>query len=877
MLIILISFFLSLFYNGFVVTNGNVEGVSSWVQETENEFLNGTFNNLNLTSNHSHTELKLSDTIRYTWINNTPEFTPTGRFGFSISSVYGTDKVVIFGGLDSDFNKLNDTWIYDISESVWTEAQLNNSPPPMYYHDMASIWGTDKILLLTDTCNTWIYDLSENTWSNQNLGLEQRWHFALASVHGDDKVVLFGGIYRGPASRCGGAQDYFNDTWIFDLSEKSWKLMNPVTQPYEREGHSMIGIPGTDKVIMFGGYVLYSDCRNKIGYPGEEPSSCFIYDISDDNWTAANVPFKGKAEATFIDQTKEILVIGGIYFNETWIYNYTNNVWTKINSNSYLNSLYYLRMVSIQGTNSALIFGGAILDGIWHYLSETWIFTSRSNYKNGTYISTPYNFGKKANLLNLSWNSSISPDTDIKFQLRSASKLEELSLKRFLGPNGKQDTFYSMSPSEIWSGHNNDSWIQYIAYFESKLINKTPILRSINIIYNFKPKLENPTVKVEIINDIRNFNFTIKYVDQDNDKPMYANLEINGNNYTLKEQAKSDKIYSEGIIYWRCFKLKAGDYSYRFFTSDEYSNFSTKLTPLKIDRRPIVNIKIVPSTINITTDDIQQFKCYGYDLDKNNISIDPIFEITGGGVINKTGNFIASTVGNWTLYANYSGVSGSTKINILPGALNKIIITPQNHEMEINQSQIFSALGYDSDENFVKITPTWSTNGGGKIDQYGNYTSKKTGNWTIYANCSNISGYTDVKVIGNETILDYDIDNDKIPDIWEQKYGLNSTNASDAKMDYDNDNLTNFEEYLNRTNPYNPDSDGDGYNDGFEIKNGSNPLDKNDFPLIKKEKSKNNKPEDSLYRIYYISIGLVTVIFLLILAFHLKNKYKKDK
>ena len=53
---------------------------------------------------------------------------------------------------------------------------------------------------------------------------------------------------------------------------------------------------------------------------------------------------------------------------------------------------------------------------------------------------------------------------------------------------------------------------------------------------------------------------------------------------------------------------------------------------------------------------------------------------------------------------------------------------------------------------------------------------------------------------------DEDDDNDLMPDKWEKKYGLNSSDSSDGDLDFDNDNFTNFIEYQTSTNPINPDS-----------------------------------------------------------------------
>ncbi|MFW9922653.1 MAG: hypothetical protein ACFFDW_05100 [Candidatus Thorarchaeota archaeon] len=62
-----------------------------------------------------------------------------------------------------------------------------------------------------------------------------------------------------------------------------------------------------------------------------------------------------------------------------------------------------------------------------------------------------------------------------------------------------------------------------------------------------------------------------------------------------------------------------------------------------------------------------------------------------------------------------------------------------------------------------------------------------------------------------------DSDEDQIPDIFEYNNGLNLTDSSDAQMDFDNDQLTNYEEYMYWTDLYNPDTDGDNLTDYEEM------------------------------------------------------------
>lgn len=69
-----------------------------------------------------------------------------------------------------------------------------------------------------------------------------------------------------------------------------------------------------------------------------------------------------------------------------------------------------------------------------------------------------------------------------------------------------------------------------------------------------------------------------------------------------------------------------------------------------------------------------------------------------------------------------------------------------------------------------------------------------------------------------------DADKDGLPDSWERKYGFNAHLKDLISEDDDNDGLNSFEEYEQGTDPYDPDSDSDGYSDGTEVANDYNPL-----------------------------------------------------
>lgn len=68
-----------------------------------------------------------------------------------------------------------------------------------------------------------------------------------------------------------------------------------------------------------------------------------------------------------------------------------------------------------------------------------------------------------------------------------------------------------------------------------------------------------------------------------------------------------------------------------------------------------------------------------------------------------------------------------------------------------------------------------------------------------------------------------DADNDGMLDAWELENGLDPTNAVDAERDPDGDGLTNLQESLGMTDPFDADTDGDGVPDGYENDAGSDP------------------------------------------------------
>ena len=112
-----------------------------------------------------------------------------------------------------------------------------------------------------------------------------------------------------------------------------------------------------------------------------------------------------------------------------------------------------------------------------------------------------------------------------------------------------------------------------------------------------------------------------------------------------------------------------------------------------------------------------------------------------------------------------------------------------------------------------------------------------------------------------------DTDSDGIPDDWEEEHNLDPE-YYDSNIDYDFDDLENIDEYHYNTDPWNPDTDGDKFNDGFEVAKGTDPLDSKDHPIR----------VWVVVVIVLVSGGLIALItWVLKITIHDKKEVKKGK
>ncbi|MFC1682883.1 Ser-Thr-rich GPI-anchored membrane family protein [Candidatus Zixiibacteriota bacterium] len=148
-------------------------------------------------------------------------------------------------------------------------------------------------------------------------------------------------------------------TWIYDTSDDTWNYMNPTLTP----DRGLVAYIGSDQAIM------------------KNDNGTYLYDLSEDAWVsmgASNSPIMPSAEEycrmTYIAEDKVILF--GIQndstyeYNETWIYDLSENTWSKMNPG--FHPPYRVNYdMAYMGGDKVLLFGGG-----WSspYYNDTWIY-----------------------------------------------------------------------------------------------------------------------------------------------------------------------------------------------------------------------------------------------------------------------------------------------------------------------------------------------------------------------------------------------------------------------------------------------------------------------------------------------------------------------
>jgi plastocyanin len=263
------------------------------------------------------------------------------------------------------------------------------------------------------------------------------------------------------------------------------------------------------------------------------------------------------------------------------------------------------------------------------------------------------------------------------------------------------------------------------------------------------PKLMGGIVTPNVGDITDTYEFSVTYLDADNDMHFFVNLNLNGTDHEMLEVDPDDETYSNGKSFTYSISLVSDTtYTYYFSTSDGTTVINTDpvMGPI-VNRGPPAQIVVQADKTQITTDETIQFSATGYDAHNSYVTFAHNWSVNGGGYISNTGFFTATTIGSWRAFANYSGkggpVSGYIDFKVNAGKLRNLIIqsniTTNPPVITADELVSFEAIGIDADNNIIPLdiyNPKWSLSGGGALDLNGTFDPQVKGQWTIFVNAT---------------------------------------------------------------------------------------------------------------------------------------------
>src|SRR3990172_7506541 len=159
----------------------------------------------------------------------------------------------------------------------------------------------------------------------------------------------------------------------------------------------------------------------------------------------------------------------------------------------------------------------------------------------------------------------------------------------------------------------------------------------------------------------------------------------------------------------------------------------------------LATLVVSPSSITITAYQTQQYTAVGFDAKGNSVPVAPTWSVDGG-TINATGLYSPAFTGLYRVTAAQGSVSDDALVTVVAGALASIVVSPPSPTITADETQLFTATGYDAKGNLVGILPTWAVTGG-SVSGTGLFTPSVVGTFTVYANQSAVSGSATVNVV----------------------------------------------------------------------------------------------------------------------------------
>ena len=164
---------------------------------------------------------------------------------------------------------------------------------------------------------------------------------------------------------------------------------------------------------------------------------------------------------------------------------------------------------------------------------------------------------------------------------------------------------------------------------------------------------------------------------------------------------------------------------------------------------PLVTIALEPRNLTVASGAGRQFRAVGQDAGGNEVPMTPTWSLSDAiGELDDTGRFRAVRAGTARLVVASGRVAASTVVEVVPGPLQSIAVSPAQAEVPAGTAVAFAAVGRDAAGNEVAVEPVWELPSPvGRIDAGGELIGRRVGSGQVVVRSGEVTGTAEVRVV----------------------------------------------------------------------------------------------------------------------------------
>ena len=314
------------------------------------------------------------DTAAKKWIKHEIEVPPPARYDHAFAFFFEVYTMMAYGGRAE--NTLGDTWTYTPGKG-WFQSAPRATPPPRFgavatyysYHSNTLMFGGQSGVRFFN--DVWEYKDPPDEWVPMSTTGDAPTPRAGASIGIETDFV------RKPYSNLlivthgHSDREYFDDTFVLDLTTRAWREISPANRPPKRKGQAGTFDARQGKIFLFGGQDV---AGNLLG-------DLWELDPAKRTWTkitpsGAQPSPRSNATLTY-DYNGRLWLFGGETgsgaTNELWMYDIASKQWSLTDSSNKPSARSRHEFACAHDGEICYIFGG--MDANGKALNDLWQFT----------------------------------------------------------------------------------------------------------------------------------------------------------------------------------------------------------------------------------------------------------------------------------------------------------------------------------------------------------------------------------------------------------------------------------------------------------------------------------------------------------------------